>query len=156
MRGVHHRYEDYVPFVSLKLCGCAAEQAMTFIQIGRKIRPQEAVDFEGLFLTHKGHYAKTGGQSDFVGLVFLLFKCRDYERGNDFRFFVVDLSFPCRAFDPISNDMRSETNPARIPQWFYVTVVRELVTELDDFGDTAEVFNQSDRFSEGLTGQIVD
>src|SRR5215467_9380501 len=129
---------------------------MPSVQVRGEICPQQPVDFEGLLLTHQRHHTETGRPPEFVGLVFLLFQGRDDERSNDRGFFVVYLSFTCRALDVIGEDVRPDPNSARIPQWLDVTIVGELIAELNDLRDAAEVFHQSNGFAERLTGQIVD
>ena len=116
------------------------------------MHPQKAVDFQGLLFSHKRHHAKTGRQSELVGLVFGLLKCRCDERSNDSGFLTVDLPVACGAGNVMGKDVRSQPNAARISQRLNVTVVRKLIAELDDFANAAKVLDQPDRFTKGLAG----
>src|SRR6266478_538107 len=154
--GIHNGHEKHIALVSLKLRRGSAQQAMPFVQIGSKMQSQEAIDFQSLFLAHKGHDTKTGWPSELVDLVVGVFKCRAYERSNDLGLRVVDFSIPGGAGDVIGNEVRSQPHAARISQRFNVTDVRELVAELNDFGATAKVLNQPNGLPERLASQVVD
>ena len=51
-RGIHDGQENYISLVSLKLRGRSTQQTMPFVQVGGKVRSQEAVDFQSLLLSH--------------------------------------------------------------------------------------------------------
>jgi len=50
--GIHNGQENYISLVSLKLRGRATQQTMPFVQVGSKVRSQEAVDFQSLLFSH--------------------------------------------------------------------------------------------------------
>lgn len=52
--------------------------------------------------------------------------------------------------------MRLDLAVRRLPEGADLSVVTQLVAELDDAGDAAKMLQQADRFPKGLTGQVVD
>ena len=55
----------------------------------------------------------------------------------------------------MSDQVRIDLTRGRLAQGKDLAAVAELVAELDDLGDTAEVLDQPDNAAEGLAGQIV-
>src|SRR5262249_19679853 len=72
------------------------------------------------------------------------------------RFGIVRLVLRDRALDPMRDQVRIDLTGGRLAQGKDLPAIAELVAELDDLGDAAEVLDQPDDAPERLAGQAVD
>src|SRR5213594_155888 len=149
-RGIDDREEDDVALVPLKLGGVAAQDPAASI-LGRAHAPsQDRVDLERLL---RANHADRADRAAFE-----LFEPADGrdQRGHFEGFRIVRLVLRDRALDPVRDQVRVDLAGGRLAQGQDLSAIAELIAELDDLGDTAEVLDQPDDAPEGLAGQIVD
>src|SRR5712664_3382565 len=154
--GVHQRDEYDVAFVALELSGVAAQKAMEFIAVWRKMGTEKIVNFDGLLVTDEGNHAKAGGLSSIVFLIFRLLDRRGEEGSGGQGFMTIDLAVAAGAGDAISDGVRAEPDAAGVTQRLDAVIVGNQVAKLDDFRDATEMFDEASGAAERLASKIVD
>ena len=154
--GVDQRDEHHVALISLELRGVSAEYAMEFVAVGRDVRTDQVVNFDGLLVTNQRNRTETHRLTRVILLVFGLLDRGGKERGEGQGFLAIDLTVATGPRDAMGDGVRTQMDAARVAQGLDAAVVGNHVAELDDLRNATEMFDKASRAAERLACEIVD
>src|ERR1700674_1659182 len=129
---------------------------MEFVAVGRDVRTDQVVDFDGLLVTNQRNHSETQRLTRVILLVFGLLHRGRKERCNGQSFLAIDLTVAAGPKDAMRDGVRPQMDAARVAQGLETAVVGNHVAELDDLRNTTEMLDEAGRAAERLACEIVD
>ncbi len=111
---IDQRNENHVALVTLELRGVSAQHPMEFVAVGRNVRANQVIDFDGLLVAHQRNHSEAQRLPRVVLLIFGLLHRGRKQRGDGDSFLAIDLAVAVGPRDAMRNGVRPEVDAAGI------------------------------------------